>query len=274
MRISPASSGRQRLTVTLLAAGTLWPLLLLIVAPTPPWLAPALLALTLLAVLCAPVRTALVGAAVLLAVATLLLTLTPLAAALLRPLIVSAAPVRADAVVVLAAGIHCGSGELGATSLARFVRGLELWRAGYASTLVFSDTTGLASEPGCPSVGRQEERLVRRLYPENPPSILLLPRMRTTRTEAVAAAQLARERGWHRVLLVTSSTHSRRALAVFSSAGLCAVSVPAGEPDFDLRLSTPLDRLAALRTLAREWAGLLSYQLRGWTATPPASCSG
>src|SRR5689334_15286804 len=61
----------------------------------------------------------------------------------LRPaadaLTVREAAAPADAIVVLGAGLHCGTRDLEGASLARLVRGLELWRAGYAQTLTVSN---------------------------------------------------------------------------------------------------------------------------------------
>jgi uncharacterized SAM-binding protein YcdF (DUF218 family) len=47
-----------------------------------------------------------------------------------------------------------------------------------------------------------------------------------THDEALKVRALAKERGWHRVLLVTSANHMRRAAAVFRSQGLEVIPVP------------------------------------------------
>lgn len=206
--------------------------------------------------------------AVLAGVATglvLVALVTPATAWALAALRVSEPPREADAIVVLGARVNCGSGELGASSAARLERGLELWRAGFARTLVLSDTPPDLGGENCPSVGRLQAERVRRLVPEGGPEIAFLARMLTTRTEALAAAELARARGWGRLLLVTSPAHTRRALGAFRAAGAPeTIPVAAEESGFDLALVRPSDRLRALPALAREALGLVKYRLNGW----------
>src|SRR5437763_1587374 len=47
-----------------------------------------------------------------------------------------------------------------------------------------------------------------------------------THDEALKVRVLATERGWHRVLLVTSANHMRRASGVFRAQGLEVIPVP------------------------------------------------
>lgn len=207
----------------------------------------------------------LLAAGGLLALFTGVVLFTPLTAFLVQGLVVRDAPQKADLIVVLGGGMHCGAGELEASSLARLEKGLELWRAGYAPRLTLSDTVGeIFGSAGCPSLGRVALERVRALYGEVGPEVVLLPKMRTTRTEALAVAELVRDRGYRRVLLVTTPTHSRRAVAAFRKLGLEVWSVPSSEPRFDMALSKPADRLRALAPIAREYLGLLKYRLRGW----------
>jgi uncharacterized SAM-binding protein YcdF (DUF218 family) len=89
--------------------------------------------------------------------------------------------------------------------------------------------------------------------------------VRSTHDEAVLVARLFRERGWRRVLLVTSPTHTRRAAAAFEREGLLVVSSPAIETRFDLeRLEHPDERLFAFGSLIHERAGIAVYRYRGW----------
>jgi uncharacterized SAM-binding protein YcdF (DUF218 family) len=190
---------------------------------------------------------------------------TPLTRVLAEGLIVNEAPQKADLIVVLGGGMHCGAGELEASSLARLEKGLELWRAGYAPRITLSDTVGeIFGDARCPSLGRVAAQRVQALYGDEGPEILFLPRMRTTRTEALAVAELVRVRGWQRVLLVTTPAHSRRAAGAFRRLGLEVLSVNSSEPRFDRALVAPADRLQALTPLTREYLGLLVYRLRGW----------
>ncbi|MBU6303361.1 MAG: YdcF family protein [Verrucomicrobia bacterium] len=58
------------------------------------------------------------------------------------------------------------------------------------------------------------------------PEILGLGLCANTRDEAVKVAQLARERGWNRVHLVTSAYHLPRAVAAFRRAGMVVQPIP------------------------------------------------
>jgi len=190
---------------------------------------------------------------------------TPAMRVLHGGLVVAEAPQPADAIVVLGGGMHCGAGELEASSLSRLEKGLELWRAGYAPRLTLSDTVGeIFGDVRCPSLGQVAERRVQALFGLEGPEVVLLPQMRTTRTEAMAVARLAQERGWSGVLLVTTPAHSRRASGAFRKLGLSVVSVVSSESRFDVALQAPADRLQALTPLVREYLGLLLYRLRGW----------
>lgn len=190
---------------------------------------------------------------------------TPLTRVLTEGLIVNEAPQKADLIVVLGGGMHCGAGQLEASSLARLEKGLELWQAGYAPRITLSDTVGeIFGDGNCPSLGLAAQQRVKALYGDEGPEVFLLPQMRTTRTEALAVAQLIRERGWGRVLLVTTPTHSRRSAGTFRNLGLEVVSVVSTEPRFDMAFTKPADRLRALTPVTREYLGLLTYGLRGW----------
>lgn len=89
-----------------------------------------------------------------------------------------------------------------------------------------------------------------------------------TRDEAVRAAALARVRGWRRVLVVTSPSHSRRACAAFERAGLRVTCAPAESRDYALAGPRPVagagERLRAFRDWLYEALGWWSYRARGW----------
>jgi uncharacterized SAM-binding protein YcdF (DUF218 family) len=86
-----------------------------------------------------------------------------------------------------------------------------------------------------------------------------------TRDEAVAAAALAKERGWKRVILVSHPAHMRRAAATFEKAGLPVLCAPCPEGRYDLqKLRQPEDRLAAFRDWLHEAIGNQVYEWRGW----------
>jgi uncharacterized SAM-binding protein YcdF (DUF218 family) len=207
-------------------------------------------------------RRILTGFSSLVALVLALCMFTPILQPLERYFDVSELPSRADVIVVLGGQVQCGAAELGASSLARLNKGLELWRRGYAKTITLSDTAGLYT--GCPSDAELARNQIQDLYGGNQPNIVVLKDMRTTRTEAEAVKKEAVARGWNRVLIVTNPTHSRRARTTFQQAGLNAFVVASSEPRFDSSLRLVSDRIDALNPLAREVLGMLKYTLFGW----------
>lgn len=199
----------------------------------------------------------------LLGAAVALCLLTPVLRGPLNALTVSQPPVRADAIVVLGAGVQCGARTLEATSLTRLVRGLELWRVGYAPTVTVSQQSGLIGPRDCAKMSDLERAHIAALYPAGGPEVLTLRMVTTTRDEAARVGAYARERGWRRVLIVTSPWHARRTQALFRAQGVEAVSVPAPESRFDYGLLYPHDRLAALRVLLYEGLSRLKFAVGG-----------
>ena len=90
----------------------------------------------------------------------------------------------------------------------------------------------------------------------------------TTRDEALAALRLAKQNGWHKIVLVTSAYHMERAAGAFAAAGLWVV--PAGcdywnaNLRFTLRLLPTTSSAEALRLWLCEEAGAIYYRSQGW----------
>ncbi len=89
--------------------------------------------------------------------------------------------------------------------------------------------------------------------------------------EACKVHALAAEHGWHRILLVTSANHQRRASATFRGQGLEVISVPCnfltrvGNPADDSGFSVPrYDGFVKMATWLHEKAGWYMYRRRGW----------
>lgn len=208
-----------------------------------------------------PTRRLLQGGAGLLALTLAACLLTPVLRGPLNALVLSEAPVKADAIVVLGGGVNCGRGTLESSSLARLIRGLELWRAGYAPVITLSEQSGIIGPAHCPKVSDLEKTLIRNLYPVGGPNIATLKNVTTTRDEAARVRDLARQQGWRRVLLVTSPSHSRRAANLFRGYGVNAISVNAQETRLDFALQLPGDRFTAFNILLYEGLSRLLYLL-------------
>lgn len=172
---------------------------------------------------------------------------------------VSRRPGAADVIVVLGAGLHCGSGDLDSTSVARITKGVALLEQGIAPEMTISGNDR-AKFSECPSQGAVTLSLIESLGGDTD-KITTLRGMVNTRSEAQAIARLRKGRGWDRVLVVTSPTHTRRARDTFRDEGIEAVVVAADEPNFDLRFYRPADRMNAVAPVVREFAGLIKYRL-------------
>jgi uncharacterized SAM-binding protein YcdF (DUF218 family) len=176
----------------------------------------------------------------------------------MREGLVRSDPVRSgDAVFVFASRIQ-EDGDPSTDAMSRLLRGLELVSEGRSSHLVVSEMP--------PPQGRYlplAEAWVQRFAPDV--QVIAVGPVVNTHAEAVAVAHLFRERGWKRVLAVTSPTHTRRASAALEAQGLEVVSVPSLETDYDLeRLEHPGDRRSSFSNLAHEQLGLIVYRRRGW----------
>jgi len=182
---------------------------------------------------------------------------SPLAARLAQPLKLESPPAKADAIVVLAAQIQPDN-DFEYHSQARIVRGLELMKGKFAPRLVLTELP-----PPYGSHRVAVATLTARLGIACP--LVTVGPVRNTHDEAVLVNRLARERGWKRVLLVTSPTHSRRSALTFRKAGLEVISTPCRETYFDLeKLDKPGDRINAFEAAMHEIVGLRIYRARGW----------
>jgi uncharacterized SAM-binding protein YcdF (DUF218 family) len=184
----------------------------------------------------------------------------------------SRADVTYDAVIVLGGGMSFpGSIAAGRFEVSeagdRVLRGYELLRAGRARFGVVSGGA-LDELPGSP---REAEVAVRMLaaWGVDPSRLVAEANSRNTRENALECARIVRERGWSRLLLVTSAAHVPRAMGCFRAVGLAPDALPvdrrAGTAPLSLRSILPrasaLDRSA---DVIRELAGRLVYRVAGY----------
>ena len=182
---------------------------------------------------------------------------TPLAPSLARPLVRRDAVAPADAVLVMSSRLQA-DGEPSAAALSRLVHGLALLRETHGERLIVTEMAE-ASPHAALAV-----RLALRLGVEA--EVIPVGPVRRTHDEAVETSLLCRRRGWHRLLVVTSPTHSRRACAAVAHEGIEVVCSPAPETEFDVEsLDRPSERFVAFRSVLHEWAGLWYYRRQGWS---------
>ena len=172
----------------------------------------------------------------------------------LAPMLVDDSPARADAIVVLGAGV-VGQCVPNLNGMRRVLLGVKLLKDGRAPLLFITGGTG---DGNCP-VADAMAQLARDFG--LPPDRLILERQsRNTHENGSLTAPMLRERGVSRILLVTDRLHMRRAAGVFERLGFAVepVSVPIQEGH--------VNNVSMLSSGIREAVALGYYRLRGWTA--------
>jgi uncharacterized SAM-binding protein YcdF (DUF218 family) len=171
-----------------------------------------------------------------------------------------AIPDSADAVVVLSGGVT-PDGYLSQQGVDRALKGVRLAGEGIAPVLLFTREERRAH--GVRSTNEADQlRLAALAHLDR---VITTRPVRSTREEALATRDIARYRGWKRIVLVTSPFHSRRACATFERLGLEVSCVPSESRDVAVkRLAYPHDRLAAFALWLYETAGTLRYRQAGW----------
>jgi len=180
----------------------------------------------------------------------------------------------ADAIVVLGGILRDPASSVAPNEWSdaanRFEKGLDLFSAGKARYLVLTGAK-FTDSPRVPSEGEVLRQIARRRgIPDD--AILVTERVINTATEAQAVRKLARERGWRRILLVSSAYHMSRAMQVFARTDLDVLPVPAdfhvvgvGNP-WGLSLARFLPQGEGIfrsDTAAREYMGICFYWARG-----------
>jgi len=164
---------------------------------------------------------------------------------------------HADAIVVLGGGV-LPNGDWSRTTT-RAGMGLSLWRAGKAPVLLASGSD-------------QAVYLARGFAASGVPASDLRVEDGSTDTHENArdTAAILRAEGLHRIVLVTSDIHMRRAAACFRHEGMRVIEAPADDALADLTAAPGwLPRRDALTLTARclhEYIALWMYRQRHWLA--------
>lgn len=181
----------------------------------------------------------------------------------------------ADAIVLLGGGASPSRYEAQAVHLTiagdRLVMAHALFQMGKAPVLLLGGNANKLAH-----VIRFESEIVRDLLvtwgvPKE--AMIPLAANRDTHDEALKVRALATERGWRRILLVTSANHMRRASATFRAQGLEVIPVPC---NFLTTISTApappgvhvpgYDGFWKTAIWLHEQTGWFIYRRRGWIA--------
>ena len=205
----------------------------------------------------------------------LVVAFTPLSNLLARGLVVEAATLeKVDVIFVLGGGAY-PVGVLGKSSNERFIRGMLLYKDGYGKELVFvgGSITSVASKL-THTLTRSEDSsaidvtesaimydsAIRLGLPE---VSLHLDRDSThTYSNVVYAGEFIKEKGLKNCLLVTSPTHMYRVMRVSAKLGLPCSASPV--VDYTSFRRSAVDRVALLREVLWEYAGLAIYKVYGY----------
>jgi uncharacterized SAM-binding protein YcdF (DUF218 family) len=206
-------------------------------------------------------------------------TCTPLASVLVSGLenqharVVMADLLPADAIICLGGGAEPSTMEPSGFHLKasgdRLSTALALWQGGKAPLLVlggggYRDNGPLLSEA---------DRVAEALKPLAGVSgaVLSLGVCADTRDEAAKVASLAKERGWKRLLLVTSAYHMPRAFGTFQKAGVAVEAIPCNYLSSLNRVGElhwfhlpHADGLVVFNTWLHEVLGTWHYRRQGW----------
>jgi uncharacterized SAM-binding protein YcdF (DUF218 family) len=164
---------------------------------------------------------------------------------------------KADAIIVL------GDDNFYAD---RATRGAQLFREGKAAVIVAS---GRRLRPNAGIAELMEHDLAERGVPRDK-IVRFAQDADSTLEEAQAVAQLAKERKWHSVIVVTSNFHTRRARYIFRrvfSQGIEVRVASARDGDFDPEHWW--EKRKSVKELTREFAGMVVavWELRGKSET-------
>ena len=195
--------------------------------------------------------------AAVLALTYVLLFETPFIWILAEPLHVAERPRAADAVVVFAGGVG-ESGQAGGGYQERVKQAVDLYQAGHASQLVFSSGFIFAF---------REAEVMRTLAISSgiPESAIHLESQATNTYENVRySAELLRQRGWNRVLLVSSPYHMRRALLTWERVAADIEVIPTPVPVSQFYAHGRGASLEQIRGIAQEYVAIALYWWRDW----------
>ncbi|HYO56535.1 YdcF family protein [Archangium sp.] len=177
-----------------------------------------------------------------------------------------------DAVIVLGGAVDTDATERSglpeySQQVERILRGFELLRQGRARQVLLSAGT-LDTRPGA-LVEADVLAGQLQLWGIEPERIVIEGRSRNTRENALESERLIREKGWRRLVLVTSAAHMPRALGTFEAVGLKpdTLVVDVRAHDWHLRgtwWQPRASNLSAGTDALRELFGRLVYRLRGW----------
>jgi uncharacterized SAM-binding protein YcdF (DUF218 family) len=180
-------------------------------------------------------------------------------------------PADAEAIVVLSGYVSVLNEEgtqfeLGSDTLYRCLRAVEVYRQGKRCPVLVSGGKVDAAAPGPTLAAAMHQFLQQQGVAED--DLIDEDRSGTTYENAVESCRLLRERGLHKIVLVTDAAHLYRAADCFRKQGAdvvpCGCRYRAARMDWSVWAFVP-DAAAAggPQEAVHEWLGVLWYRLHG-----------
>jgi len=138
----------------------------------------------------------------------------------------------------------------------RLEAGASFVAKGRARFLLYSGAVDRGQEKGALATARA--------YHISPNRIVFDRKSVNTRENAVYSARVVEERGWKRLVLVTSALHARRALACFRKVGVNPDLLPVPEPELPPGLWPRRDALVVSGAALHELFGYAAYRVAGY----------
>ena len=152
-------------------------------------------------------------------------------------------------------------GMLNMPGVQRLLTGIELYQRGIAPRVFTTEVKTKYGDVIRSSVGDQRRLLQ---MGRAVSAWTSLTGTHNTHDEAMKSAEQLPGAG-HRVIVVTSPMHTRRACATFEGVGFHVSCVPSREQEHvTWHPRTPKDRLAAFREYTYERLGMIKYRMKGW----------
>jgi uncharacterized SAM-binding protein YcdF (DUF218 family)/glycosyltransferase involved in cell wall biosynthesis len=174
-----------------------------------------------------------------------------------EPLRIEQPPQQADAIAVFGGGVG-EAGRPGESTVERARFGANLYLGGFAPYVVFSSGYAYKSNDA------EDMKLIAVSMGLRNESIILEQKANSAYENVRYVAQIAREKGWRSLLVVSSPYNMRRVQLVFDKwgNGLRVTYTPVPGPKFyDPNLGS---RWAQFRAIIHEYLGILYYWWNGW----------
>jgi len=188
----------------------------------------------------------------------LLVTFTGVNKILITPLVRNETPQQADVIIILGGGIVTDLKMLPWAAQERVKRGIELYKEGYADSII---VTG-----GIVKGQNYTESSFMREYAEflgaSPEDIIEERMSKSTYDNAVYSLQIMDESNWQTALLVTSDFHTKRACRVFEKVEIditCLAAYPG--PGWGKNY---FRKLTDAQSIIREYMAIVYYFVKGY----------